>query len=146
MATNVFINLPTTDLERCKAFFEALGWSINPLFTDENAACVVVDENVYLMMLKPDFFAQFTDKPIADPGKSCQVEVALDFKSREAVDAITAKALAAGGREPKAPQDLGFMYGRDFEDPDGNLFSAFWMDPVASEQGPGAVAEQPQEA
>lgn len=142
MPTSLFVNLPTQDLDRSKSFFEALGWTINPAFTDENAACVVITEHHYLMMLKPEFFSQFTDKPIADPRQSCQVEVAFDVESREAVDAMMERALASGGREPKDPQDHGYMYGRDFEDPDGNLFSVFWMDPVAAEQGPQAATEE----
>lgn len=142
MPTSLFVNLPTQDLDRSKAFFEALGWTINPAFSDENAACVVITEHHYLMMLKPEFFSQFTDKPIANPRESCQVEVAFDVDSRDAVDAMMERALTAGGREPKDAQDHGYMYGRDFEDPDGNLFSVFWMDPVAAQQGPEASAAQ----
>lgn len=136
MSTSLFVNIPTTDLPRATAFFEALGWSINPNFTDENAACVVIDEHAYLMVLTREFFQTFTDKPIADPAQTVQLEVAFTVDAREAVDAITAKALAAGGAEPRPAQDHGFMYARNFEDPDGNLFSAFWMDPDAAEQGP----------
>ncbi|WP_166878599.1 VOC family protein [Salinibacterium sp. ZJ450] len=142
MATDIFVNLPTSDLDRSKAFFEGLGWKINPLFTDENAACVVIDEHVYLMVLTRDFFSTFTDKPIADPSTSLQVETAFSRDSREAVDAILEKAIAAGGTEHRQPQDYDFMYARDFEDPDGNLFSALWMDPVAAEKGPEAFMAQ----
>jgi predicted lactoylglutathione lyase len=143
MPTDVFVNLPTSDLSRSKAFFEAIGWSINPLFTDENAACIVIDDHVYLMVLTNEFFATFTDKPIVDPHTSLQVETAFSRTSREAVDEILEKALAAGGKEHREAQDYGFMYARDFEDPDGNLFSALYMDPVAAEQGPEAyLAEQ----
>ncbi|MET1044260.1 MAG: VOC family protein [Microbacteriaceae bacterium] len=142
MSTAVFVNLPTADLDRSKAFFEGLGWSINPLFTDENAACVVIDENVYLMVLTRDFFQTFTDKPIADPQTSAQVETAFSRDSRDDVDAFMEKVLAAGGTEPRDAQDYGFMYARDFEDPDGNLFSVLWMDPVAAEQGPEAFMAQ----
>lgn len=144
MATDVFVNLPASDLDRSTSFFEALGWTINPLFTDENAACVVIDDGVYLMVLMREFFATFTDKPIVDPAKAAQVEVAFSRASREEVDEITEKALAAGGSEPRPAQDYGFMYARDFEDPDGNLFSAMWMDPVAAEQGPPQDFELPQ--
>ncbi|WP_157156926.1 MULTISPECIES: VOC family protein [unclassified Diaminobutyricimonas] len=136
MPTNVFVNLPTTDLERSKAFFESLGWTINPNFTDENAASVQIDENIFLMVLTREFFQTFTDKPIADPRTTLQVETALSRDSREEVDALLEKVLAAGGTEHRDAQDYGFMYARDFEDPDGNLFSVLWMDPKAAEVGP----------
>jgi predicted lactoylglutathione lyase len=102
----------------------------------------VIDERLYLMILTRDFFATFTDKPIADPSTSLQVETAFSRDSREAVDEILEKAIAAGGTEHRTAQDYGFMYARDFEDPDGNLFSALWMDPVASEKGPEAFMAQ----
>ena len=142
MATQVFVNLPTADLNRAKEFYTKLGWRIEPNFTDDNAACVVIDENVYLMILTREFFATFTDKPIADPKTSLQVETALSSDSREAVDALAERALAAGGVEPRGPQDEGFMYSRSFEDPDGNLFSTLWMEPLAAEQGPEAFMSQ----
>ena len=140
MVTSIFVNLPTSDLERSKAFYSGLGWGINPLFSDENAACVVIDENLYLMVLTRDFFSSFTDKPIVDPKTALQVETAFSRDSRADVDAILEKAVAAGGTEHREPQDYGFMYARDFEDPDGNLFSALWMDPVAARIGPEAFA------
>ncbi|POH57313.1 VOC family protein [Arthrobacter glacialis] len=142
MPTQVFVNLPTRDLDRSKEFFSALDWSIEPNFTDKNAACVVIDENIYLMMLTYDFFATFTDKPIMDPAKALQVQTALSCDSRDDVDALLEKALAAGGAEPRPAQDMGFMYSRDFEDPDGNWFSILWMDPKAAEQGPEAFMAQ----
>ena len=138
MVTSIFVNLPTSDLERAKTFYSGLGWSINPMFTDENAVCVVIDENLYLMVLTRDFFSTFTDKPIVDPSTSIQVETAFSRESREDVDAFLEKVIAAGGTEHRQAQDYGFMYARDFEDPDGNLFSALWMDPVAAEIGPEA--------
>ena len=138
MPTQVFVNLPTSNVERSKEFFTGLGWRIEPNFTDANAACVVIDENIYLMMLTYDFFATFTDKPIMDPAKQLQVQTALSCDSRAEVDAMLEKALASGGAEPRPAQDMGFMYSRDFEDPDGNWFSILWMDPKAAEQGPEA--------
>ena len=146
MPTQVFINLPTSDLDRSKAFFEGVGWRIEPNFTDQNAACVVVDEGIFLMILTKTFYETFTDKPIVDPATAIQVQTALSRDSREDVDAIMEKALASGGAEPRPAQEYGFMYSRDFEDPDGNLFSAVWMDPKAAEQGPEAfMAEQQDE-
>jgi hypothetical protein len=138
MVTSIFVNLSTRDLERAKAFYTGLGWTINPNFTDENAACVVIDENIFLMVLTRDFFQTFTDQPIGDPAVDVQIEIAFSRESRAEVDAILEKALAAGGTERREAQDYGFMYSRDFLDPDGHLFSALWMDPVAAEIGPEA--------
>lgn len=145
MATQVFVNLPTRNVDRSKEFFSALGWKIEPNFTDEKAACVVVDEHIHLMMLSYDFFATFTDKPIMDPAEALQVQTALSCDSRAAVDALLQKALAAGGAEPRPAQDMGFMYSRDFEDPDGNWFSIMWMDSTAAEKGPEAYSAEQEE-
>ncbi|UOQ58073.1 glyoxalase [Leucobacter allii] len=138
MATQIFVNIASDDLERAKAFYTALGCEINPLFTDENAACVVWDEQVFFMVLTREYFATFTDRPVADARATAQVLIALSRESREAVDAIVDAGIAAGGREPKPPQDLGFMYSRDLEDPDGNIMEFLYMDPAAAEQGPEA--------
>ena len=141
--TDIFVNLPTSDLERSKAFYTGLGCTINPLFTDENAACVVWSDNIYFMVLTREYFATFTDKQIVDPSTSAQVQVAFSRDSREEVDAVIAKGLAAGGTEPREAQDYGFMYSRDLEDPDGNALGFLWMAPQAAEQGPDAyLAEQ----
>ena len=140
--TAIFVNLPTADLERSKAFYTALGAELNPLFTDENAACIVWSEDVFFMMLKREFFATFTDKPIVDPLTTAQVSVAFSRDSREAVDAVLEKGLAAGGSEPRPAQDYGFMYSRDLDDPDGNSLGFVYMDPVAAQQGPEAYAAE----
>jgi predicted lactoylglutathione lyase len=136
--TDIFVNLPTSDLERSKAFYTALGCSINPVFTDDNAACVVWGDNIYFMVLTREYFATFTDKQIADPSTTAQVQVAFSRDSREEVDEAVAKGLAAGGVEPRPVQDYGFMYSRDLEDPDGNTLGFLWMAPQAAEQGPEA--------
>ena len=143
MATpQIFVNLPVTDLDRAKAFYEAIGFRVNPMFTDHNAACVVVeDEHSYFMLLTREYFATFTKKPIADPNVTAQTSIAIALESRDAVDAMLETGLAAGGAEPNDPQDLGFMYSRDLDDPDGNALSFLWMDPTAVEQGPPADAE-----
>lgn len=146
MPTNIFVNLPTTDLERSKAFYTALGWSINPAFTDENAACVVIDENVFFMVLRREFFATFTDKQIADPREQVQTQVAFSRDSREDVDAVMARGLEAGGTEPRPAQDYGFMYSRDLEDPDGNNLGFLYMVPEAVEKGPEAYLADQQSA
>ncbi|MCP2032336.1 putative lactoylglutathione lyase [Okibacterium sp. HSC-33S16] len=141
--TDIFVNLPITDLERTKSFYTALGWEINELFTNEDAACVIVDDNIYLMLLTRDFLATFTDKQIIDTTTSVQAMTAFSSASSEDVDALTEKGLAAGGSEPRPAQDLGFMYSRDLEDPDGNILEFVYMDPAAAEQGPDAyLAEQ----
>lgn len=143
--TNIFVNLPTNDLERAKAFYTALGADIQLRFTDENAACVVWDDNVYFMMLTREFFATFTDKPIADPTKTVQTSIGLSRDSRQEVDAVVERGVAAGGSEPRPAQEYGFMYSRDLDDPDGNTLSILWMDPVAAEHGPEAyLADHPE--
>jgi len=143
MATNIFVNFTTEDLDRSKAFYEALGYTINPLFTDENAACVVLSDTIYFMVQTREFYATFTDKQIIDPRTQAGASIALSQDSREEVDAIVAKGLEAGGSEPRPAQDYGFMYSRDLEDPDGNNLSYLYMAPAAVEQGPEAyMAEQ----
>lgn len=138
MSTQIFVNLATADLDGAKAFYTALGCEINPLFTDENAACVVWDEQVFFMVLTREYFGTFTEKPVADPAQSAQVIVALSRESRAGVDAILEAGLAAGGREPRDAQDYGFMYSRTLEDRDGNILEFMYMDPAAAEQGPEA--------
>ena len=141
--TAMFVNLPVTDLERAKAFYTAIGFTINPAFTDHNAACVVVEEDhSYFMILVRDFFQTFTDLPIGDPTASASVSTAIFVDSREAVDVRVSEGLAAGGSEPRPAADYGFMYQRQLADPDGNLLEFGWMDPVAAAQGPQAFATQ----
>jgi predicted lactoylglutathione lyase len=141
--TAMFVNLPVTDLERAKAFYTAIGGTINPAFTDHNAACVVIEEDHnYFMLLVREFFQTFTDLPIGDPAVNPSVSVALFLDSRDDVDATAAKALAAGGSEPRPAADYGFMYQRQVNDPDGNVLEFGWMDPVAAQQGPAAFADQ----
>ena len=141
MTTKVFINLPTEDLARSTAFYTALGCEINPLFTDENAACVVWSDDVYFMVLTREYFATFTEKAVADPRASAQVLVALSRESRDDVDAVLAAGLAAGGTEPRDAQDYGFMYSRTLDDPDGNGLEFMHMSPEAAAQGPEAYPE-----
>ena len=139
----MFVNLPVTDLERAKTFYSALGFRINPLFTDQNAACVVVEEDhSYFMILVREFFQTFTDLPLGDPRTNPSVATAIFLDSREAVDATVAEGLAAGGTEARPAAGYGFMYQRQLNDPDGNILEFGWMDPVAAQQGPQAFAEQ----
>lgn len=138
MPTNIFVNLPSSDLERSKAFYTSLGFTLNPAFTDENAACVVLSDTIYFMVLTREYLATFTDKQIIDPKTHAQVSIALTRDSREDVDDVIAKGLAAGGSEPRPAQDYGFMYSRDLDDPDGNNLSFLFMEPAAVEMGPEA--------
>ena len=145
MPTNIFVSYPTADLDRSKAFYTALGATINPLFTDDNAACLVWEENIFLMVLKREFMATFTDKQLADPAITAQVQIAFSRESRQEVDTVVEAGLSAGGSEPRPAQDFGFMYSRDLEDPDGNIVAFLWMAPEAVEKGPEAyMAEQAQ--
>lgn len=136
--THIFVNVATSDLERSKAFYTALGCDINPLFTDENAACIVWDDNIFFMVLTDEYFATFTDKKMIDRATHAQVLIAISRDSREHVDATMSAGLAAGGSEPTEPQDLGFMYSRDLDDPDGNGIEFVYMEPQAAEEGPDA--------
>ena len=124
----IFVNLPVKDLERSKRFFQALGFSINPQFTDENAACVVVEENViHVMLLKESFFKTFTPRPIADASRSTEVLVCLSCASDQEVKQLVAKASKNGGNAVREPQDHGFMYQHAFEDPDGHIWELVHM-------------------
>ncbi len=141
--TAMFVSLPVTDLERAKEFYTAIGFTINPAFTDHNAACVVVEEDhSYLMILVRDFFQTFTDLPIGDPALNPSVSTAIFHDSREAVDKAVTDGIAAGGVEPHDATDYGFMYQRQLNDPDGNILEFGWMDPVAAKNGPAAFANQ----
>lgn len=127
MKTQIYVNLPVKDLERAKTFFASLGFSFNPQFTNEQAACMVVSEDIYVMLLVESFFQTFTAKPVADAGKVTEVLVCLSCDSREKVDELVAKASAAGGKTPRPPQDHGFMYGHGFEDLDGHIWELVHM-------------------
>ena len=129
MATNIFINLPVADLEASKTFFGKLGFSFNPQFTDETAAAMVIDENIFSMLLTHEKFKQFTPKAIADAKTSSEVLIALSRDSREAVGELFDKAIAAGGTEVRPGDDYGFMVSKAFADLDGHIWEVVWMDP-----------------
>ncbi|GAB3047655.1 VOC family protein [Stenotrophomonas tumulicola] len=124
----VFVNLPVRDVEAAKGFFLALGYDFNPTFSDENATCIVISDSIFVMLLANAFFQQFTDKAIADARQSTEVITCLSAESREAVDALLDRALAAGASEPQPARDLGFMYQRGFQDLDGHLWEIAYMD------------------
>ena len=128
----IFVNLPVADLGAARAFYEAIGATNNPQFTDHTPACMVFSHTIHVMLLTHDKFAQFTPKRIADAHQTSEVLIALSADSRAEVDEIVAKAIAAGGREPRPAEDHGWMYGRAFEDLDGHIWEPFWMDVEAA--------------
>jgi predicted lactoylglutathione lyase len=127
MHKQIFVNLPIADMARSKAFFTSLGYSFNPEFTNDRGASLVLGESLYAMLLIRDFFATFTGKPIADAHKSTEVLLCVSCNSREQVDALVAKALAAGGTAPREAKDYGFMYSHGFEDLDGHIWELIHM-------------------
>jgi len=131
MATKIFVNLPVKDLNKTIEFFTKLGFTFNPQFTDENATCMIVGEDIFVMLLVEKFFKTFTKKEICDTAKNTEVIVALSAESREKVDQMINKAIEAGGKESRAPQDHGWMYGRSFQDNDGHLWEIIYMDESA---------------
>ena len=142
MPQMIFVNLPVTDLEKSKAFYEAVGAANNPAFTDDTAACMVVEEgSIHVMLLTHEKWATFTSKAIPDARTTAQVLLCVSADSREAVDGQVDKAVKAGGKaDPTPTQDFGFMYGRSFEDPDGHIWEVMWMDPTAIPAGQPAEA------
>ena len=135
MATKIFVNLPVKDLKKSIEFFTKLDFTFNPQFTDETAACMIVGEDIFVMLLTQDKFKMFTPKAICDATKSTEVLVALSSESRETVNDMVRKAVAAGGTTYNEPQDHGFMYGHGFQDPDGHIWELFYMEPSAVHQG-----------
>ena len=143
MSRLIFVNIPVQDLDASKAFFERLGFAFDARFTNEECACMVVNDQAYVMLLDRARFADFTPKPVADARSVSETLLCVSADSREAVDAFADTALEAGGSPASDPQDHGFMYGRSFQDLDGHIWEVMWMDPAAVEQGPAELAEQP---
>jgi uncharacterized protein len=131
MATRIFVNLPVKSLQESVAFFTKLGFTFNPQFTDETATCMIVGEDIFVMLLTHAKFTLFTPKPICDATKSTEVLVALSADSRAKVDEMVSQAVAAGGTTYSQPQDHGFMYAHGFQDLDGHIWEVFYMDPSA---------------
>lgn len=129
----IFVNLPVNDIDASRTFFTELGYSINAQFSDETTASVVISDTIVVMLLAREKYAEFTKKEIADATKTSEVLIALSAESREKVDELVDKALAAGGTAAGETQDHGFMYGRSFDDLDGHTFEVVWMDPAAVE-------------
>ena len=135
MPTKIFVNLPVKDLTRSMGFFTKLGFTFNRQFTDETAACMIVGADIFVMLLTEDKFKTFIPKQICDATKSTEVLVCLSAESREAVNEMVRKAVAAGGTTYNEPQDLGFMYGHGFQDLDGHIWELIYMEPSAIKEG-----------
>jgi uncharacterized protein len=131
VTTKIFVNLPVKDLNKTIEFFTKLGFKFNPQFTDENATCMIVGEDIFVMLLVEKFFKTFTKKEICDTSKNTEVIVALSVEGREKVDQMINKAIEAGGRESREPQDHGWMYGRSFEDINKHIWEIIYMDESA---------------
>jgi predicted lactoylglutathione lyase len=142
MSRLLFLNLPVADLTASRAFFAGLGFDFDEKFCDEGAACMVVSEQAYVMLLQRERFAEFVTKPLANANEQTALTACVSAESREEVDSLTAAAEAAGAGPAKDPQDYGFMYQRSFHDLDGHLWEVAWMDPVAVEKGPAEFAAE----
>jgi predicted lactoylglutathione lyase len=130
MSKMIFVNLPVADLTKSRAFYEAVGFTLNPQFSNENAASMMWSDTIVVMLLSHEFWKTFTSKAIPDAKESAQVLLCVSMDGRAAVDDIVADATRGGGTaDPTPTQDLGFMYGRSFEDPDGHIWETMWMDP-----------------
>ena len=129
----MFVNLPVSDLDRARRFFGRLGFSFDPRFTDEKAACMVVSQDAFVMLLSEPFFKTFTKQNICDTSRQTEALFALSCASRAEVDEMVRKAIDAGGRKAMDPMDQGFMYGSSFYDLDGHHWEVLWMDPKAAQ-------------
>ena len=134
MATQIFVNLPVKELKRSVDFFSKLGYKFDPKFTDENATCMIVGDNIFVMLLEEDFFKTFTNKTVSDATKSTEVLVCLSCESRGDVDEMVKKAVTAGGTTPMKQQDYGFMYQHGYQDLDGHMWELMYMDPKGPPQ------------
>jgi len=134
MATKIFVNLPVKDLKKSMEFFRKLGYTFNAQFTDETAACMVIAEDIFAMLLTEAKFKGFTPNAICDARKSTEMLMALSCDTRDQVDDTVRKAVAAGGNTYNKPQDHGFMYGHGFQDLDGHIWEVFFMEPSATKQ------------
>jgi predicted lactoylglutathione lyase len=129
----IFVNLPVADLDKSVDFFTSLGFTFNSQFTDDNATCMVISDQAFVMLLVRPFFATFVTKDVADPDEATGAIVTVSADSREEVDALVDRALEAGGTPSNEPQDAGYMYGRSFYDLDGHAWEVMWMDPGAGQ-------------
>jgi predicted lactoylglutathione lyase len=130
MPRKIFVNLPVRDLKKTMAFFSALGFSFNRQFTDDKAACMVISDEAYAMLLTEPFFKTFTKREVCDTNRATEALIALSCESRAEVDLLVTTALANGGSPAMPSQDHGFMYGHSFYDVDGHHWEVLWMDPA----------------
>ncbi len=136
MAKQIFINIPVKDLNVAIEFYTKLGFTFNQQFTDENATCMIISENIMVMLLREEFFKKFTPKPIANAKESTEVLICISAESREEVDQYVNLAIAAGGKALMPKQDHGWMYGHGFEDLDGHMWEISYMDMSALPENP----------
>lgn len=134
MTRMIFVNLPVADVARSRSFFADLGFAFDEQYSDARAACLVLNDMAFVMLLEHDFFATFTPRPVADAAATTEVLLAVSAESREEVDRFVDAAVTAGGREVRAPQDEGFMSHRSISDPDGHIWEVMWMAPPRDEQ------------
>ncbi|WP_059173401.1 VOC family protein [Bacillus sp. FJAT-27445] len=127
-SNQIFVNLPVKDLNKSMEFYKQIGYEFNPQFTDENAACMIIGENIFAMLLVHPFFQSFTKRELPDANETTGVIIALSAENREQVNEIVDKAIAAGGKEASEPHDQGFMYYRSYQDPDGHYWEIMYMD------------------
>lgn len=139
MSTKIFVNLPVADLDRSMTFYRRLGWRFDTRFCDDTAACVRIGDDVYAMLLTHEKFRGFTPNGIADARQSTEVLLAVSCASREEVDGMVARAVAAGGNTFRPAEDHGFLYGHSFQDPDGHVWEPIWMDESAVPQAEDAM-------
>jgi uncharacterized protein len=135
MSPQIFVNLPVKNLKQSIEFFTQLGFQFNPQFTDETATCMIISQDIFVMLLTHEKFKTFTPKEICDATKSTEVLVCLSAQSREAVDEMVRQAIAAGGTTYNEPQDHGFMYAHGFQDLDGHIWEIAYMEPNANDRG-----------
>jgi uncharacterized protein len=140
MSRLLFLNLPVADLPASRAFFAELGFDFNEKFCDEGAACMVVSDQAYVMLLQRERFADFVTRPLADAAETTALTACVSAADRDEVDALAEAAARAGATPAKDPQDYGFMYQRSVHDLDGHLWEIAWMDPIAVEKGPAEFA------
>ncbi len=131
MPKKIFVNLPVNNLQKSIDFFTTVGFTFNPQFTDENATCMIISDEINVMLLTHKHFSSFVKKPIADATQTAEMILAVQVESKEKVDDYVQKAVAAGAKTPMADQDYGWMYSKGFEDLDGHLWEVFWMDEKA---------------
>ena len=134
MSKQIFLNLPVSDLPKSMAFFKALGFTNNPQFTGDDGACIVISDTIFVMLCTQDKFRDFTPKAICDTSKAVEMLINLSCESREEVDGLVAKALAAGGSTYDKPEDLGFMYSHSFIDPDGHGWGLFHVSAMPGQE------------